>query len=193
MEKLNSVKWITVQYYKICFVSIFNLVIMPIYCATCSRNITQERFPGVKCGSCEKVFHIKCLGLSAEMTSNIIDGSSTWLFPTCRSSSTRKSVIDYNAILDPEIPANPTLHDVMAALSNVQQKLNDLERSQQFISSNVDQLNSKVSALTSENRSMKSKLKHMENQIYDYDRKLSWLEDKIDLPNQMQNLHIVVV
>ena len=166
---------------------------MPIYCATCTKNVTQERFPGIKCGSCDKVFHIKCLGLSAELINNINSGSATWLCVTCRGTSSRRSVIDYSVVSVPDIPENPTLRDVMASLSNVQQKLNSLERSQQFISTNVDELNSKVDALTYENRNLKSKLKFMEKQVDGFEKKISFLEEKMDIPNQIQNSRNIIV
>lgn len=165
---------------------------MPVLCVTCTRNITSERSPGIRCSNCNKTFHTRCVKISEELIKNINSGTATYLCPPCRSSS-RRSVIDYNDPGTPDIPTDPTLHDVMVVLTTVQNKLSDLESSQQYISSIFDELNNRVSILVKENVAMKKKLIQFEQYMEEHENKISWLEANADIPYQNQVARNIVV
>jgi uncharacterized UPF0160 family protein len=167
----------------------------------CTKNITLGRFPGIKCANCIKAYHIKCVGASDELVENINSGSATWLCISCRDTS-RRSVIDYTDPIAPNNPVmhntlsppeNPTLHDVMAALTKVQKQLTDLDSAQQFMNDTMEELHATVSSLTKENYTINKKINKMETKINEYEQRISWLEANADIPNQQIIARNIVV
>lgn len=163
---------------------------MPLLCVTCTKNITVERFPGVKCSSCMKTFHIKCVGASDDLVRNINSGSASWICQSCRNSSSRRSIIDYS---ESGTTADPTLHDVMAALNSLREKFSVMENSLQYMSGTIDELKNQVSLLTKENSTIKKKMIDMERDHDEYVHKISWLEANADVNNQLNIANNIIM
>lgn len=63
-------------------------------CATCKKNVTNTRFPGLSCATCKKAFHTTCAKLSKEIFESIEKAALAWNCNICKpKANTRKSEI----------------------------------------------------------------------------------------------------
>ena len=166
---------------------------MVINCESCGNNVTKERFPGIKCGKCEKVLHIKCAKISSDLLEGLRNGTTAWLCPKCRSTS-RKTCFD---VEDPpvtvEIHDDLSIKNVIVILKEIQQQLSALETSHNFLCSSFDQLKDKVCELTNENKLLKSKIDQLEQICERHDVKMNLIEAQMDRPNQLQDMQSIVI
>lgn len=67
---------------------------MPSQCSKCSKNVTDKRYPGLSCASCNKIYHITCANLPKETFLSIQKNQLAWSCIACKNKpSTRRSGI----------------------------------------------------------------------------------------------------
>lgn len=98
---------------------------MPSLCCKCSKNVTDKRYPGLSCATCNKIFHITCANLQQDSFKSIVKNQLAWSCNNCKNKpSTRKSGIfpSTSAAQTPQVPAVTTnddlLQDLIQAFNN---------------------------------------------------------------------------
>ena len=167
---------------------------MPGNCEKCLKGITSSRFPGISCGLCLSVYHIKCAEISDEVLSEIKNGSATWHCPDCRTvsnSSIIKGPDDGIDILT-ETPI-PNIGDLMAILKGMQRQLDSLKNSMNFVCKSTDDLKVAISVLTNDAQRSDQRLKFLERKSEEQQVKINTIEAQLDRPLQEQNQSNIVV
>lgn len=163
-------------------------------CEKCLQNITKGRFPGVKCGMCVSLYHIKCVGLNEEMINDLKLGSATWVCPDCRSSSNSSIIdgdyVDNGALTGMDIP---NINDVISILKGMQNKLDALTASLNFVCQSLDEMKSKLTNLTKNYNDLDTKIAVLEKKFEANEEKVNVLEARLDLTNQERNKCNIVV
>lgn len=162
-------------------------------CVMCSKNITKERFPGIKCATCEQIYHIKCADVSEQILLGLKNGSTTWLCPKCRTGP-NCSIVDCDDEIDMlTCPDNPKLNDVVAILKGIQKQLADLKKSTSYLCDTLDHVQATTAALTLENKCLKKQLHQFEMIQAEQDTKINYMEAEMDRPNQILNKNNIII
>lgn len=164
-------------------------------CHICSANITDNRFPGVECAGCQRMFHAKCVKLSNDMFDGIKEGLIVWNCTSCRP-RTRRSKVVYKD----DVPTNsPTISpemesaELMEILKDLRQRLESMEKSLQFISSFHDDLKNELRTINKDNKSIKDKLYTLDNITTEHDKRINNLEIVADLFNQEKLKNNIII
>lgn len=156
-------------------------------CKICDQAIKNVRAPGALCGgACGKVFHVKCAGISDILYNDLKNGSASWICTSCRPES-RKSIVVPDDDSDIDIllrNKSPELKDVLLMLAKVYKKITDIESSQNFVCSKIDECNQQINNLISENSMLSAKVAVLERKAVRYESKLNALEANLDKQNQ---------
>lgn len=164
-------------------------------CEKCLKGIIKSR-PGVKCGTCTSVFHVKCADITDEVLKDLKAGSTTWLCPDCRSTSN-------TSIIDDTVPVNtndilgditlPNLADVVTILKGIQSQLDSLKNSVNFLCHSLDDMKLTVSELSKDAQRSNQRLELLEQKAEAQAEQINTMEALLDRPTQELNKNNIIL
>ena len=164
-------------------------------CEKCLKSITKGR-PGVKCGNCISVFHVKCADIVDEVLKDLKAGSTTWLCPDCRSTSN-------TSIIDDTVPINahdvlsdittPNFADIVTILKGIQIQLDSLKNSVNFLCNSLDEIKLTVADLNKDAQHSNQRLELLEKKSEAQAEQINSMEALLDRPTQELNQNNIIL
>lgn len=145
-------------------------------CATCKKNVTHTRFPGLSCAACNKVFHITCANLNKQIFENIEKAALAWNCNNCKKkSTTRKSGIFPQQSSSKASTAKETATPQPDNSSEIKQTLDnlrkDFETYKKLTEEKINTLEEKLREIQSQNTNFATSLSNIEGQVTESTKK----------------------
>lgn len=153
-------------------------------CATCKKNVTYQRFPGLSCATCNKVYHIACAKLSKEIFENIVKAALAWNCDNCKSKpKARKSGIFPQSSSSQPQPSKVSTTPQSDSSTSIEKKFDDFRKEFESYKKSTEE---KIIAL-------EGKIQQLENQNTNLAVSLSGVEKQVSESTQKENENLLTI